>query len=186
MSTLRQLISIPVEQYIEEEKKSEVRHELVDGQVYAMVGASNAHNLIAGRLYVALHGHLREPCVVYMSDMKVRTANDFYYPDLVVSCAPLTGLAYYVDTPTIIVEVLSGTTESRDRVEKSAAYRKLPSLQEYALIAQDKVRVEIMRRTPKDWEIETFTAGDVVTLKSIGFTIPIDSIYETVARNLWL
>ncbi|MDX1251250.1 MAG: Uma2 family endonuclease [Gammaproteobacteria bacterium] len=67
---------------------SEVRHELVDGQVYAMVGASNIHNLLAGALYFMLRGHLKKPCQVYISDMKVRASDGAYYPDVAVSCTP--------------------------------------------------------------------------------------------------
>ena len=119
MSRVKKLEQITIEEYLEAEKRAEVRHEFVGGQIYAMVGTSNIHNLIAGSLFAQLRAHLKAPCHIHMSEMKVRVKDDFYYPDLVVSCEAVPKINYYLSDPTVIIEILSPTTESRDRVEKS-------------------------------------------------------------------
>ncbi len=141
MSVVEKLRFLDVEEYLRNELRAEVRHELVRGAVYAMVGSSNAHNLIAGSLYARLRQQLKgSSCGVYMSDMKVRVADDFFYPDVVVSCQPQEPAFYYVTEPTLIIEVLSPSTEARDRLDKPVAYQGLKSLQEYALVAQDIIK----------------------------------------------
>ncbi len=183
MSVVEKLRFLEVEEYLRNEKRSEVRHELVRGAVYTMVGSSNAHNLIAGSLYAGLRLVLKgSPCGVYMSDMKVRVADDFFYPDLVVSCQPQEPVFYYVAEPTLIIEVLSPSTEARDRLDKRVAYQSLKSLQEYALIAQDKVSVEIIRRVADGWEVERCSHGDALQFRSVNFTCPVEAIYADVLR----
>ena len=185
MSTVCKLETLSIDEYLANELKSDVRHEFINGQIYAMVGASNIHNLIAGSLFASLRSHLNPPCHVYTSDMKVRVDNDFYYPGLSVSCEPVTDIAYYLETPVLIVEVLSPTTEGRDRVEKSLAYRRLSSLKEYVLVSQDKVQVEVLRRATGGWEIETFSVGDNVRFDAVNMAVAIDRISEDVARSIW-
>ena len=183
MSVVEKLQFLGVEEYLRNEQRSEVRHELVRGAVYAMVGSSNAHNLIAGSLYAQLRQHLKaSPCGVYMSDMKVRVADDFFYPDLLVSYQPQEPVFYYVTEPTLIVEVLSPSTEARDRLDKRVAYQSLKSLQEYALVAQDKVSVEIIRRVADGWEVERCSHGDALQFRSLNFACPVEAIYEDVLR----
>ena len=118
-----------------------------------------------------------------MSDMKVRVADDFFYPDLVVSCQPREPVFYYVTEPALIVEVLSPSTEARDRLDKRVAYQTLKSLQEYALIAQDKISVEIIRRVADGWEVERCSHGDVLQFKSVNFICGVEAIYEDVLRG---
>lgn len=167
------------EEYLEGEKYSDVKHEYVGGQVYAMVGASRPHNAITVNLSSALHAHLRgAPCQVYVADMKVRVADIFYYPDVVVDCAGLNQPLYYSDQPVLIVEVLSPSTEARDNLEKRIAYQSLPSLKEYVLIAQNKIEVQIYRRVDPDWEVEVCSEGDRVALTSVDLKIPIETIFE--------
>jgi Uma2 family endonuclease len=179
MAVIKKINRISVEEYLAGEKTSDVRHEYVAGAVYAMVGASVLHNLIAGSLFGALRDHLREsPCHVFMSDMKVRTDDVFYYPDVLVTCGTVDPGAYYQTAPILVVEVLSESTEARDRLEKRLAYQKLESLKEYALVAQDKMRIEIFRRTQDGWEVETYSYGDRVRFASIGLETPIESLYE--------
>ena len=181
MSIVQKCISLPVEDYLEGECHSDVRHELVAGQVYAMVGASSNHNLIAGNIFSALHAHLRgKPCQAFMSDMKVRVANDFYYPDVMVSCDPADRHDYYREKPVLVIEVLSPATEGRDSLEKRIAYQSLPSLQEYVLVAQDKTELCIYRNTGNGWLREICRAGDQVTLQSVGLNMPIEAIFEDV------
>ena len=184
MSVVEKLRFLEVEEYLRTEQRAEVRHELVRGAVYAMVGSSNAHNLIAGSLYARLRQQLKgTSCGVYMSDMKVRVADDFFYPDVVVSCQPQEPVFYFVTQPTLIIEVLSPSTEARDRLDKRLAYQGLKSLQEYALVSQDKVSVEIIRRVADGWEIERCSHGDALQFRSVNFTCPVEAIYEDVLRG---
>ena len=90
--------------------------------MWAVVGASNVHILIAGNLYIKLRAHLKNPCQAYMSDMKIRVDDNFYYPNLVVNCQLSVAPFYYLNTPILIIEVLSPSTEIRDRLEKRLAY----------------------------------------------------------------
>jgi Uma2 family endonuclease len=181
MSVVEKLRSVSVDDYLRGEERSEVRHELVRGAVYAMVGSSNAHNLVAGAIYAQLRNHLREsPCSVFMSDMKVRVDDNFYYPDLVVTCQSRQPLFYFVTEPTLIVEVLSPSTETRDRLDKRGAFQSLATLQEYVLVAQDKVSIEIIRRIADGWEIERCSHGDTVQFRSVNFACAAESFYEGV------
>ena len=146
-----------------------------------MVGASNFHNLIAMALGTLLHIHLRgTTCRVFISDMKVRIGDIFYYPDLLISCDNHKTLSYFETEPKLIVEILSPSTEARDRFEKRLNYQRIDSLQEYVLIAQDKLHVDIYRRQQNNWEIEKFTIGDSVHFRSIDYSFKIEAIYEDV------
>lgn len=175
---------ITVEDYLEGELRSDIRHEYIDGEVYAMVGASAAHNVIVGNLFAALHAHLRGgPCQVFMADMKVnikwQESKRFYYPDIQVCCDPNDREAYYRSRPKLIIEVLSPHTEREDRSSKFYAYRRIDSLEEYVLIAQDTYRVEVYRRST-DWDLEIYGREDQVGLDSVAFTIAVADIYEAV------
>lgn len=179
MSVKIRVHPLNAEEYLEGELHSEVKHELVGGQAYAMVGASNIHNLIAGAVFAALRQHLKgSPCRTFMSDMKVRQGDNFYYPDLVVTCQPATGIYYYVTDPVLIAEVLSPTTERQDRLEKRLAYQHLPTLREYVLIAQDKIQAEVHRRIEDGWEIERYSEGDKLRFDSVDLTLPLSEIYQ--------
>ena len=173
---------ISAEDYLAGELKSEVRHEFVNGEIFAMVGTSIVHNLIAINLVTALNLHLRGgPCQVFMSDVKVRIQQDrddrFYYPDLAVSCAEQQPSNYYTVTPVLIVEVLADSTERHDRAEKFHAYRKLESLQEYVLVAQDLMRVEVYRRAA-GWELELLGGEDRLRLESVELELAVAQVYE--------
>lgn len=158
-----------------------MKHELVGGQTYAMVGASTYHNQIAGRLYAALLVHLTRPCRVFVSDMKVRIGDDFYYPDVVVSCTATASSFYFIADLVLIIEVLSPTTERQDRLEKRLAYQRLDALKEYALIAQDRMQAEVHRRTDgNEWEVERFDERDDLRLESVDLSVPMVEIYQDV------
>ncbi|MDO8706067.1 MAG: Uma2 family endonuclease [Sulfuricaulis sp.] len=179
MALVEKLRPITVEEYLEGEKSSDVRHEYVAGAVYAMAGASGLHNLIALAFATGLRQHLRgSPCRVFMSDMKVRVRDAFYYPDLVVVCGAIDAGAYYQTAPTLVIEILSESTEARDRLEKRLAYQSLESLQEYVLVTQDKMRVEVYRRIEDGWQIETYSYGDRVRFTSINYEAAIEQLYE--------
>lgn len=157
-----------------------IRHEYVNGQTYAMAGASRNHNRIASALSARLFTYLENsPCEVFQSDMKVgiKTHNKqyFYYPDIQVSCEEEED-RYYNQAPCLIIEVLSDSTARVDRFEKLAIYQKIPSLQEYVLCAQESPSIEIYRRRTQ-WQPEHYTRGDTIRLESIGFDLPLDSLY---------
>jgi len=144
--------------YLDNERAESIRHEYVAGEVFAMAGASKRHGTLAGNVAIALRQHLRgQPCGVWMVDMKVRVkANSdfsaFYYPDVVATCDPSDlnpdAQEDFLEAPKLVVEVLSDSTEAVNRREKLLSYRRLPSLQEYVLIDQNKAWVEVFRRTP--------------------------------------
>lgn len=181
MALVEKLRPITVEEYLEGEKTSDIRHEYVAGAVHAMAGASGLHNLIALAFATGLRHHLRgSPCHVFISDMKVRVNDAFYYPDLVVVCGAIDAGAYYQTAPTLIVEILSESTEARDRLEKRLAYQKIESLKEYVLVAQDKMRIEVYRRVEDGWQLETYSYGDRVRFTSIGYETAIEQLYEDV------
>jgi Uma2 family endonuclease len=173
-----------VEEYLESELVGEIRREYIGGQVYAMVGASDAHNLIAMNLASALHRHLRGgPCQVFLSDMKVRLAiageDIFYYPDLLVSCRPDDRARYWREHPCLIVEVLSEATARTDRREKLLAYCEIGALEEYLLIEQGVPALTLLRRT-EGWKPRRLGVADALRLDSVGFEIPVAALYEGV------
>ena len=174
------------EDYLTLEARSPVRHEYVAGDVYAMTGASLRHNVIALNIAALLRAHLRgSPCRAFVADAKLRIvkAGAYYYPDVMVTCDPrhltVGSDDLVVEAPKLIVEVLSTSTEGIDRREKLIAYRGIPSLQEYVLVAQDEAKIEIHRRHGDiGWEIVTLTPGDPVELKSLEFASDFPAIYE--------
>ncbi len=169
--------------YLAGEPFAEVRHEYVDGEVYAMAGTRKRHNLIALNWVGALRGHLRgTPCQVFASDVKVHVAWDwherYYYPDVVVACEPDDTNEYVVEKPRLIIEVLSESTERKDRAEKFYAYRRLDSLQEYVLVAQEVLRVEVYRRET-NWDLEVYeVAGAEIELRSVGLRLTVAEVYQ--------
>lgn len=175
---------ISVQEYLEGEKISPVKHEYIEGEVYAMAGASDAHNLIAGELYSILHNHLRNSkCQPFFGDIKVRvTKNVYYYSDILVSCEESPEDPYFRNEPILIIEVTSPSTENIDRREKLLLYQHMASVQEYAIVDQHKMNVEVHRRQPNGgWITYFFTQKDeIVDLESVEMSIPITEIYRRV------
>ncbi|TAN51677.1 MAG: Uma2 family endonuclease [Methylococcaceae bacterium] len=170
--------------YLAREEESRIRHEFVNGEMYAMSGGTQRHNRIAGNVYVALSQGMRgKPCQVFVNDVKLNVARDeaYYYPDVMVVCGEsyrVAGDAKSVTDPVLVVEVLSPSTENIDRREKLASYRRLHSLVEYVLISQDKQQVEIYRRQGDiGWFYLSFEANDEVTLSSLAITVPVQDLY---------
>jgi Uma2 family endonuclease len=181
-SLARQLDFISVEDYFAGERNSETRHEYVDGQVYAMAGASIRHNLIAGNLYALLWNHLRQQaCFPLTSDMLLKTArHKFRYPDLMVVCGDDPSDDEYVrENPVLVVEVLSRSTRRKDKTEKRAEYLALPSVQEYLMVEQDYAEVELQRRR-SHWQSEYYYLGDVLLLESVNVSLSVEDIYQRV------
>lgn len=169
-----------VAEYLQYELTSEIRHELVDGYLYAMTGASLRHGEITANLVHALVSHLRgTPCRVYSNNVKLRVADDFFYPDVFVSCGPNTsGDQHYRIDPVIIFEILSPSTQRYDRGDKWLAYRTLTSLQTYVLIAQDKIRINAFHRT-NDWRSEILESENApIRLDAIGLAMPAVDVYR--------
>jgi Uma2 family endonuclease len=177
---------LTIEEYLKFEQDSEIRHEYVAGQIYAMAGASEAHNLIVGNIFALLRPHLRgSSCRVFVSDMKVKIklqqGDIFYYPDLLVTCDRDDREKYFKTNPNLIVEVLSNFTETTDKREKRINYQSLESLQEYVLVAQDEMRVENYRQDSNgNWAVEILGKNELLQLDSVGLTLTMADIYEDV------
>lgn len=173
------------EEYLEWEVKQELRHEYIDGEILMMTGGTIPHNDIALNFYTALRPHLRpRGCRVNVSDVKVQASqnNRYFYPDLVVTCDPQDLQARdFLQSPKIIVEVLSPGTENYDRTKKLKYYRQIPTLQEYVLVDSESLSVEVYRRgEEKMWLYYAYGEGERINLESIGFECPIDVLYEGV------
>lgn len=178
---------ISPEDYLALERRSETRSEYLDGEIFAMTGASERHILLAGNLYTAFRTQLRHRgCRSYFSDMRVKvSATGLYtYPDVVVVCEKPQFEDAEVDTllnPKVIVEILSKSTEDYDRGTKFVHYRTLPSLAEYLLVAQDRVHVEHYRHQSEGWLLtETDRREDVIDLPSVGARLALADIYDEV------
>lgn len=183
MSLPNERFTLSVADYLAGERDAAVRHEYVSGQAYAKAGASARHNRIAGNIFGRLNEHLDgDECEPFISGVKVRVAPDlFYYPDVVVTCDPPGGDPYFRTRPRLVVEVLSPATERADRREKLAAYRNCPAVQEYALVSQERMMVELHRRTGDDWHTEILTGPDEeCALASVGLTLRLRDIYRNV------
>ena len=184
MSALQQrTVFISETEYLDGEHISDIKHEYIDGEVYAMSGASANHNRIAGNLYRKLGNHLDDqPCQPYTSDMKVKIASKFFYPDVLVDCSNLSGSSYFTESPTLLVEVLSKSTRQIDEKLKRQLYTQIPTLQEYVLIEQDFVDVEIIRRRT-GWQSEHYFLGEDVTLDAVDLTVSVEDIYYRVDNS---
>ena len=174
---------ISVNDYLEGEPISKVKHELIDGYVYAMAGASANHERISGNIYRKFGNHLENtPCEPFGSDMKVRVDSNFFYPDVIVDCNFDNSEPYFTQTPRIIVEVLSKSTRRTDETIKLMSYINIPSLQEYVLIQQDFVDIQVIRRS-EGWLPKHYFLGDEITFESIALTLLVEDIYQRVQND---
>jgi Uma2 family endonuclease len=173
------------QEYLDWEATQDIKHEYLDGEVFAMTGGTIAHNLISGNFYALLKSHLRgKGCRVFIADVKVQVSERgaYFYPDVMVSCderdRPAVNL---IQHPCLIVEVLSPTTEAFDRGEKFRRYRQLSTLQEYVLIDATQISVDRFRRlSDTQWELQSFATEDTLELTSIGWQGAIALLYEDV------
>jgi len=170
-------------EYLVFEEKSKIKHEFMDGEIFAMAGATRRHNLITTNIATEVNIQLRETnCEVYTSDFRVKIREGHnVYPDVAVACGAIEteNNETTLLNPMIVFEVLSKSTEKRDRGDKAEDYFKLKSLKEYVLIAQNKVRVEhFSKQTNNRWALEIYESlEDVINLKSIGCMISLRLIY---------
>ena len=180
--TTKEKWSVPA--YLQAEQTSEVRHEYIGGDLYAMAGASEEHNIISLNVASALRAHLRgKPCKVFIHDMKARVYAQltlFYYPDIMVVCDPEDDDRFFKSKPKIVVEVVSESTRGTDEREKLLTFIQLPSLEEYVLVEQDQTKITIHRRNA-EWRPEVIEGQQaILTLQSIGFQMPMSAVYEDV------
>ena len=174
--------------YLDIERDAELRSEYDNGEIYAMAGASEKHNVIAGNTFSALHAKLRQrKCTVYQNDMRLRIEkfDKFVYPDIMVVCGDKHFYDDEFDTllnPIIIIEILSTSTESYDRGQKFAAYRSIPSLQEYVLISQEDIIVERFQKNGDGFWVlsDAVDLAGVLELDSIELQVALSDIYEDV------
>ena len=186
MSSAKPSLLTPGE-YLALERKAGIRSEYIAGRMFAMSGASRRHSLIAGNFHGEIWSRLRgRECEVHMNDMRVKVSPPglYTYPDIVAVCGEARFEDNELDTlvnPTVIVEVLSESTEAYDRGEKFAHYRRLETLREYVLVAQDKIRIEHFRREGDEWILSEVSAPEATLhLGSIDCHIGVAAIYDKV------
>ena len=169
--------------YLAWEETQPGRNEYVAGEVFAMIGVRQSHNVATGNLYNVLRRELKgSPCRVFIESVKTRVeaANCFFYPDVVVTCDPRDRLTpEYLSHPLLVAEVLSESTAAYDRGAKFAAYRKLDSLQDYVLIDVAAQRVEVFRRNAENhWVLYDYGAGDRVELASLSLHLDLAELLD--------
>ncbi len=186
MSAQRKIDWISVEEYLAFEEHSEIKHEYINGEIYAMSGASIRHNQITLNLASRLIHHLRgSPCQAFVADVKLHLkevgVEIFYYPDLMVCCDPDDRDPYYRTRPCLIVEVLSSGTARTDRQEKLFAYKRLESVQGYLLLEQERMGAILHSREAGQWRRTEFSdPQDQLTLPCTGLTVQLAELYEGV------
>lgn len=175
------------EKYLQMEEQSPIKHEYIDGQIYVKAEVLDSHVTIAGNLAALLRSHVRgSGCRVYISDMKARidSLNRFYYPDVMVTCDPRDQeTPNYKRFPSLIVEVLSDSTEAFDRGDKFADYQEIESLREYVLINTKQRRVECFVRNNEGlWVLQFYMSESAFfQVNSIDFQGTFDTLYEDVS-----
>ncbi|MBS1792814.1 MAG: Uma2 family endonuclease [Acidobacteria bacterium] len=180
----KKLSYITVEEYLDGERGAAVKHEYVDGEIYAIAGESRRHNRIVSNFVLAFRDGLTETgCETYFEGVKVQAnRSTFYYPDVLVTCE-IEGEDddYVIKFPCLIVEVLSPSTAATDKREKLIAYKLIDSLQEYAIVWQDELRVELHRRHRDGWLTFFHTQPeDAVLFTSIGLQTTVAGIYRGI------
>lgn len=175
---------ITPEDYLESERRSEERHDYLNGRIVVVEGACVEHEIVAGNLAAAVHMHLKgKPCQAFKSGMKLRIrtmGNDlFYYPDVMVTCDPADTHRYYREKPKLVIEVLSEDT-NKDLVEKFFAYKTIPSLEEYVIVNPNPAarEVRILRRS-SGWEPAEICRDGEFILESVGLTLKVSDLYAS-------
>lgn len=202
--------SLTPEEYLAWEETQEIRHEYINGEVYAMAGGTIPHNDLALNVYTALRGHIKaRGCRINVNDVKVKLKRSraYFYPDVVVSCHEQDRRSRdFMTAPLLIIEVLSPTTAAYDRGDKFKHYRSLPSLMEYVLVDAEKVGIDVYRRLENGkWELTSYpeemgedgesdqpnhpnnlavVLASMLELTSIDFKCPLAAIYEDVELGI--
>lgn len=183
-----------IEEYLQGELQTDIKHEYLAGQIVAMGGASDRHGLIAGELFALLKPHARQKgCQLFMADMKLRLDHGgdtyFYYPDLLLGCDPADReSAYYRRRPCLLAEVLSPSTERIDTREKLLAYQLIPSLRDYLLLRQDRLQADLYQRGDDGaWTHLRFAQpDDVLPLRCLPAQPSLREVYADVPELLKL
>jgi Uma2 family endonuclease len=173
------------EEYFVWEEKQLLRHEYLNGEIYAMSGRTQNHGRIASNIIFIVKGHLRGGgCQVGNSDCRVNIleTKDYVYPDVSVTCEDSDRTATQaIQYPCLIVEVLSPSTANYDRGDKFRLYRRNPRLQDYVLVDAEKIAIDLYRKNDRgNWEIFNYQSGDNIELRSINLSFPIESVYEDI------
>ncbi len=171
---------ITEEEYLAGELDSDIKHEYIDGDIYAMAGTSKNHQRITVNMTRHL-GNLLEntPCEPFSSDLKVKVGSKYFYPDVMVVCDDDEVSEYFTESPTILIEVLSRSTRRMDETVKRIAYQNIPTLQEYVLIEQDVVDVEVCKRS-EGWVSKHYFMGDELIIESLNITLSVEEVYRRV------
>lgn len=187
MSALKKIDYFTEEAYLHYELSATVKHEYVDGQIYAMAGASENHNLISGNIFFHLRNARRgQSCKVFSSDMKLRIPEShvYYYPDVMLVCQRSEiDDDYYKHQPCLIAEVLSKSTQTTDRREKLLNYQKIASLRYYLMIDSSQKQVDYLQRDESGiWQTAMLEQGESLLVQCADYQaiLTLDSIYEDV------
>jgi Uma2 family endonuclease len=179
----RKFTLISAADYLAAENDGTWRHEFVNGAVYAMAGSSDRHNLICGNVFAYLLDRVPDTCQVFSTDMKLRIMSNederYYYPDVFVNCDPNDRERYFRNSAVLVLEILSPNTERIDRTEKFEAYKRIPSVLEYALFSQDAIELELFRRRTS-WQREFYQLDNTVTFESVNLTVNVSTLYRRV------
>ncbi len=186
MTALQKLNFLTEQDYLAFELNADMRHEYVEGQIYAMAGASERHNRIVGNVFFQLRAAARGGmCGVFASDMKLKIAQQqaYYYPDVMLVCNAQDNGEYHKQQPCFIAEVLSPGTANIDRREKWLAYQKIPSLRYYLLVSANQIRVEyFVRDAQGDWQTAVLEADELLAIDCRDYhaVLRLNDIYEDV------
>lgn len=173
------------EAYLDLEQEEGLRYEYHNGEVFAMAGGTQAHNRICQNFILQLSQSLAHHCETFFSDIKVEIQSKYHYlyPDVVVTCDPddIAQQKTSVNAPTLVIEVLSKSTQQVDKDAQKQAYMRLPALEYYMLVAQDKTRVELYSRHLDFWTYKTYEAPDqVIELPKLNLRLKVADIYQRI------
>jgi Uma2 family endonuclease len=172
---------LSVEEYLELEKTSEIRHEYVDGELLAMAGEKRRHNNLVGRLYRLLVDTASEKnCEIVFESVKIRTRTTRYrYPDLVISCNPGDD-DYFIDNPCFIVEVLSSSTEQTDITKKLEEYTRLSTVERYVMVSQTSRFVIVYKRDGEKWLLEPLDEQGEFDVPCLDTKVTLEQLYQGI------
>lgn len=175
-----------IEEYLLFEKQSLEKHEFFKGEIFAMSGVSNRHNVIFSNLFTGIGMQLKgKPCKPYGSDMRIYVAENtlFTYPDISIICNEIVPASMDEDTatlPTVLIEILSPSTRNYDRGDKFKLYRDIPTLKEFILVDSEAIAIEAFRLNQRGhWELEEYKSlSEIFTIPTLNVTLPVTDIYD--------
>jgi Uma2 family endonuclease len=177
-------VRYPFAEYVRFERTSNVKHEYLEGHIYAMAGGTPEHAALAAAVSGILFAQLRgKACRPYSSDLRVRAGKLVTYPDVSIICGPVMGDPEDPNTalnPIVVVEVTSPTTEAYDRGEKLEHYKTVDTLQNIVFVAHAERRLEVWRRAGGAWHKAEARSGEEVSLPAVGCTLAVDAVYAAV------